>query len=113
LLQSVREPVVLKNVVLSDFSRGRQLMYSVRTRAKGLEPYLREIWDFDGKGGAPPYSTGKVRGIIYDQEFGNDPRSYHVPAPRWSRYHEKVVDPHGLIPNMLMWHAGEQSSVGK
>src|SRR5262245_27274793 len=40
----------LKHVVLSDFSRGRDLMAAVRTNARGLGGFLREVWDFDGVG---------------------------------------------------------------
>jgi hypothetical protein len=105
LRQPVVDSVVLKDVVLSCFSRGRQLLSAIRAKSIGLESYLREIWDFDGVGGAPPYTTGTVRGIIYDQLISNDPRSYHVPLQRWSRFWQRVTDPHGYIPDKLMWHA--------
>ena len=69
---SMINPVVLSNVVLSDFSRGRQIMHSMRGRAPGLSGYLREIWDFEGVGAGTPYTTAGVRGILYDEHAVRD-----------------------------------------
>jgi hypothetical protein len=106
----------LRNVVLSDFSYGRCLMWNVRKSAHGLNHFLREVWDFDGNGGAAPYSTKDVKGILYDQSRTADWRSYHVPAERWVAYHRTVVNwhaVHGDIPAMLCWHAASVSNVAR
>jgi len=44
-------PIEVKNVVLSCFSFGRVPMMNFKTKAMpSLDPFLREIWDFDGTG---------------------------------------------------------------
>ncbi|NOK16171.1 hypothetical protein [Corallococcus carmarthensis] len=107
-------PVVLKDVVLSDFSFGRGLMRNVRARAPGLSRYLREIWDFDGVGGAPPFPAGEVGGILYDQSTGGDPRIFHVPPTRWQQFHGKIATSvHSNIPDLLACHAASVSNVGR
>lgn len=100
------------DVVLSCFSFGRQSMQSVRQRMPGLNTCLREIWDFDGTGPGRPTSDGKVKVISYDQQDSMIPTAFHVPLRRWSGFSPvKIKDPHGFIPNMLMWHAAEVSDV--
>ena len=113
---AARSAPALKHVVLSAFSRGRELMWNVRRNAPGLAGFLREVWDFDGNAGPAPYTSGGVRGILYDQAMpkGPDARSYHVPPERWVPYHHKVVENvHGNVPEMLAWHAATVSRVGK
>ena len=105
----------LKDVVLSDFSRGRSLMWTVRNNSHGMSRYLREVWDFEGNAGPTPSSSAGVRGILYDQSTSKvpDPRSFHVPPERWESYHHAVVkNVHGNIPEMLAYHAASISSVG-
>jgi len=100
----------LKHVVLSDFSHGRKLMWNVRTQASGISRYLREVWDFDGVHGAPPYSPG---GIIYNQSTGNDARVFQAPPERWQEYHHAIVkNVHGDIPAMLACHSATISRFG-
>jgi hypothetical protein len=119
----------LKDVVLSDFSRGRALMTRVRKNATGLDQYLREVWDFDGNGAAPPLSSGGVRGILYDQVASKTKvkDTFHVPLERWEGYlgkkrvselkklskdqQFKEVHPH--IVGQLVRHAASISHVGK
>jgi hypothetical protein len=109
--------VLFRNVVLSDFSRGRQNMYHFKKAAPQLDGYLREIWDFDGVTGAPPYQGAPVRGIVYDQAASNNPHSFHAPPSRWEKYHNskhlRFDDVHGDFPAMLAWHAATISTVGK
>jgi hypothetical protein len=111
---SSSDTVVLKDVVLSDFSAGRSRMQTMRARAPSLGSYLREIWDFDGVGGVPPHTAGGVRAIIYDQHAARDPHIFHVPPQRWLGFHHKLVaSVHSNIPDMLAWHAATVSSVCK
>ena len=113
-MSMAEETVTLRNVVLSDFSFGRHLMHNLRARCPGLNTYLREVWDFDGVGPGVPYSSGSVRGILYDQHPIIDPRSYHVPPQRWLGFHHKLVPSvHSNIPDMLGVHAAKMSNVGK
>lgn len=106
---------LLKNVVLSDFSLGRQLMWTIYNSAPGITGYVREIWDFDGTGPRVPCTTGALRAIRYDQSTVRDPSAFHVPAQRWVKYHGGVVPDwhavHGDIPYMLAWHAATVSGV--
>jgi hypothetical protein len=103
---------LLNNVVLSCFSRGRVLATSVRNRAKGMNSFLREVWDFDGVGGSVP---GAPRVLTYDQHktpVRNKDR-FHVPPERWVKYHKVVIkNVHGDIPAMLACHAATISDVG-
>jgi hypothetical protein len=104
---------LLKNVVLSCFSRGRALMVNVRNRAQGLGHFLREAWDFDGVGGSPPAG---IRALLYDQQKTGVRRvnNFHVPPERWINYHTKVIpNVHGDIPLMLACHAATISRVGQ
>jgi hypothetical protein len=103
----------LQHVVLSGFSRGRGLMWTVRQKAAGIQRHLREVWDFDGVGAAPPFSSGNVRGILYDRRNdAHDARSFHVPPERWIAFHKRVVrSVHSNIPDMLAWHAASISGV--
>jgi len=70
----------ITDVVLSNFSFGRALMYNFLAKSNGIDRCLREIWDFDGVSGAPPYSVKGARGILYDQKQSNDPHNFHVPG---------------------------------
>jgi hypothetical protein len=102
----------LKNVVLSDFSRGRELASRMRASAKGLTTFLREVWDFDGVGGAIPSAP---RVLTYDQHGGAGVAKdhFHVPPKRWVKYHNAVIaNVHGDIPAMLARHAATISGVG-
>jgi hypothetical protein len=111
--------VEVDRVVLSCFSYGRHLMYTIRSVAVDLESHLSEIWDFNGVGPPPPSSSVKVRAMVYDQEVSNDRSAFHVPPQRWASPTFPGTPPksypevHGHIPNMLMWHAASLSGVGK
>jgi hypothetical protein len=111
-------PATLKNVVLSDFSRGLSLLHTVRARAVGLGRFLREIWDFDGTGSTPAASA-QVRVIHYDQkDVVSDANNFHVPPKLWFGYHgagalKPGANVHSNIPDMLGWHAAEVSKVGR
>jgi hypothetical protein len=110
---SLEGPILVSDVVLSDFSRGRQIMHTFRARAPDLRSHLREIWDFDGVGGDRPYSLGGVRGILYDQHTSRDAFAFHVPPSRWLGFHHRVVpNVHSNIPDMLAWHSATVSSIG-
>jgi hypothetical protein len=105
---------LLRNVVLSDFSHGRQLMWTVRQQSPGLSGFLREVWDFDGVHGAVPVSP---RAIVYDQGSGAaaSHTTFHVPGERWQEYHHAILNReqlHGDLPAMLACHAASISSVG-
>jgi hypothetical protein len=105
---------LLRNVVLSGFSRGRVLAGLVRSRAKGIAPFLREVWDFDGVGGAVPSAS---RVITYDKQRlpTNHGDHYHVPPARWLEYHHAVLPDkaiHGDIPALMACHAATISRVG-
>ncbi len=103
----------LENVVLSDFSHGRALMWTVRKQLPSLNRFLREVWDFDGVHGPAPVAP---RGILYDQGKGSAPAAsttFHVPPERWQEYHHAIIkNVHGDIPAMLACHAATISSVG-
>lgn len=103
----------LKHVVLSDFSYGRTLMWSVRSHSPGMDRFLREVWDFDGVQASVPVAP---RGIIYDQGSGfAGPTTFHVPATRWLAWHHAVLmhdQLHGDLPAMLACHAATISRVG-
>ena len=104
---------LLSNVVLSCFSRGRVLVANVRNRAKGINYFLREIWDFDGVGGGPPSG---VRVLTYDQHKTSEKIAdhFHVPGERWvQNYHHAVYNVHGDIPAMLACHAATISRIGR
>jgi hypothetical protein len=104
---------VLGHVVLSCFSRGRELMERVRNKAQGMNSFLREAWDFDGVGGSPLAGT---RLLTYDQlkTSVRGPTRFHVPPERWVKYHNAVIpNVHGDIPAMLACHAATISRVGK
>jgi hypothetical protein len=109
----------LKHVVLSDFSRGRELMQNIRAKARGLGAFLREIWDFDGVGGSVPAPSAGVRVIHYDQhEVISDANNFHVPPKLWVDFHGPDIalpgkSVHSNIPDMLGWHAAEVSKIGR
>jgi hypothetical protein len=109
----------LKNVVLSDFSRGLALMHTVRANCVGMSRFLREIWDFDGTGGAPPTPSPQVRVIHYDQkDVVSDANNFHVPAKLWVGFHgpaalSPTANVHSNIPDMVGWHAAEVSKFGR
>ena len=102
----------LKHLVLSDFSHGRKLMWSVRSQSPGMKSFLREMWDFDGVHAPPPFP-----GILYDQAKASagGSKTFHVPGERWQEYHHAILSHdqlHGDIPAMLACHAATISSVG-
>jgi hypothetical protein len=104
----------LQNVVLSDFSHGRTLMWTVRRQSHGMDRFLREVWDFDGVHAAAPVSP---RAFVYDQGSGVavSPTTFHVPPERWQEYHHAILkrhELHGDLPAMLACHAATISSVG-
>ena len=104
----------LQNVVLSDFSYGRQLMHTVRSRSPGLNRFLREVWDFDGVHAPVPVTP---RAIVYDQgsSAAASHTTFHVPPERWQEYHHAILrrdQLHGDLPAMLACHAATISSVG-
>jgi hypothetical protein len=106
----------LQHVVLSDFSHGRQLMWTLRKQSPGMDRFLREVWDFDGVHAPAPVS-GSVRGILYDQASGPaaSPTVFHVPPERWQEYHHAILKHdqlHGDLPAMLACHAASISRVG-
>ncbi len=95
----------LKRVVLSDFSRGRELMHTFARAAPGLKDYLREVWDFDGVGGSRPDNLLGARGVLYDQGRVNTPGVFHTPSNRWLKFNGiDRHDVHGNMP-MLFRHA--------
>ena len=102
----------LKRIVLSDFSRGRELMHNFISRATpGVEAYLGEVWDIDGVGGGPPTSIFKAKSILYDQHRNNAPGSFHTPSNRWLDFnHVDKGDVHGNMP-MLFRHAARISNI--
>lgn len=109
----------LKNVVLAGFSRGRQLAGTVRTNCRGLGGFLREVWDFDGVGGATPAPAKGLRVLHYDQHDAvSDLSNFHVPPKLWRGFHGPAADlptanVHSNIPDMLGWHAALFSGVGR
>jgi hypothetical protein len=107
-------PVAVQNVVLSCFSFGRTLMWTLRRNMPGLQGSLREVWDFDGSGASAPSSGGGVRAIVYDVAVSNSSFAFHVPKQRWTKFWPAQNAPlHGFIPNMLMWHAATMSGIGR
>jgi hypothetical protein len=105
----------LQHVVLSDFSHGRQLLWTVRKQSPSMERFLREVWDFDGVHAAAPVSP---RAIFYFAMGGGgaaSPDNYPVPPGRWLDWHHKLLEPkqmHGDVPAMLAYHAATSSRVG-
>ena len=102
----------VSNVVLSCYSRGRQLAAALNTNVRGLKASVKEVWDFDGVGPKCP----APRVMSYDQQrldFGAVDK-FHVPPERWINYHKKVVaNVHGDVPYMLARHASQISRVGR
>ena len=76
---------------------------------------LREVWDFDGSGGAVPSSSDTVKVLVYDKEEEQRARwASMFPSGAGSRFPPAMKSElHGFIPNMLMWHAATVSGVGK
>jgi len=102
----------LSHVVLSCFSRGRALLATVRAQSPGMNSFLREVWDFDGVGGAIPSAP---RVITYDQHKTRGTIEHiHCPPERFVNYHHSVVaNAHGDIPARMACHAATVSRVGK
>ena len=106
----------VKEVVLSDFSRGRDLLVNLTKHAPGLSKSVREVWDFDGTGMAAPH-LGRL--ITYDHANQNGTYKtngalkFHAPPKRWINFHHMIPnDIHGDIPEMLVSHATWVSNVG-
>ena len=104
----------LQNVVLSDFSHGRVLMWNLLKQASGLKKFLREVWDFDGVHGPAPVAP---RAFVYYNLGGgsNGTTSFPVPPERWLNWHHRVIsrdDLHGDVPARLATHAATISQVG-
>jgi hypothetical protein len=58
-----------------------------RASAVGLQPLLRQVWDFDGFpkiDSSKLLSTASVTAVKYDQ--GSEPGCFHVPLSRWGDY---------------------------
>jgi hypothetical protein len=115
-----RNRTALENIILSDFSLGRDVMNAMRS-APGMQSMLREIWDFDGSGPAPHAS---VKLLSYDQgEVAPAPNRFHVPLPRWAKFPFYAQHPanrrddfmflHGHIPQRLLLHATQSSTYGR
>jgi hypothetical protein len=103
----------VNDVILSNFSYGRQTMNTFKAHAPGLGSCLREIWDYDGVGGGRPHSQPGVRAIVYDQQHSRDPHAFHVPPSRWLGFHHKVIpNVHSNIPDMLACHSAFISTIG-
>ncbi len=104
-------PAGLKRVVLSNFSRGRQLMHTFARIAPGLKDYIREVWDFDGVGGNRPDHLMGARGLLYDQARINTHGVFHTPSNRWLKFNGvDRHDVHGNMP-MLFRHAAYVTNV--
>jgi hypothetical protein len=105
----------LQHVVLSDFSHGRQLMWTVRKQSSGMERFLREVWDFDGVHGPGPVSPRAILYYAMGSGSASSPDNYPVPPKRWVGWHNKILEPkqmHGDVPAMLACHAATISRVG-
>ncbi len=116
--EMVRNRTAMKNVILSDFSRGRPLLSRVRN-APGMAALLREIWDFDGVGGAPPGPPKGGRAFLYTQgAIGPGHNVFYLPLPRWARFpfyaQARLSNNgvHGDIPQRLCLHASRISEFG-
>jgi hypothetical protein len=103
----------LRHVILAGFSRGRAPMTIFRSRARGLAPLLRGIWDYDGVGATLPAEKSGMRVLAYYQSSGAGKRGYPMPLPRWLLYpwfaDMKGFDSvHGRIPATMMTHSASQ-----
>jgi hypothetical protein len=87
-------PVQISEVVVSSYSVGLVYSDSFRQTATGLQPLLKQVWDFDGYPKSLSkalVSTAAYQVIKYDQ--GNQSSSYHVPLPRWAAYPNPPPNP--------------------
>lgn len=114
-----RNQDAMKHIILSDFSRGRAVMNAMRAADMGMSPYIREIWDFDGKGGPPPIAPKGGQAIVFDQEYGGGGHNFfHVPLVRWTKIPGYIIwrtrkdGIHGEIPQRLAYTAACVSAYG-
>jgi hypothetical protein len=111
-------PVQISEVVVSSFSVGLIYSNSFRQSGLGLQPLLREVWDYDGfpKGLDTGFTgTADFRLRKYDQ--GNEPASIHLPLSRWAGYPnpppnlgdrpfpKNSLDVHQLIADYMFLHS--------
>ena len=111
-------PVEISEVVVSSYSVGLVYSDSFRQKASGLQPLLKQVWDFDGYPknlSNALVSTSAHKVIKYDQ--GSEPSSYHVPIARWAAYPSpppnlgdpnppvNSMDVHHLIRDFMFLHA--------
>lgn len=86
--------VNISEVVLSSFSVGYVYLENFRWKAPGLNPLLKQIWDFDGypkSDSSKLLSTSSVAAIKYDQ--GSEPGCFHLPLWRWADYPQSPPNP--------------------
>jgi hypothetical protein len=118
-------PVQITEVVVSSFSVG--LMYSIvfRKMAAGLQPLMKQVWDFDGypQGLSANVLTNKFfTALKYDQGADPDPTCIKLPFSRWMSFPNpppnaadpnpfadptdaSYIDTHHLIPAYMFEHA--------
>ena len=87
-------PVQISEVVVSSFSVGLVYSDSFRQTATGLQPLLKQVWNFDGYPKSLSnalVSTPAYQVIKYDQ--ANEPSSYHLPLARWAAYPSPPPNP--------------------
>jgi hypothetical protein len=99
-------PVTLSEVVVSSFSAGYVYSENFRHTAAGVQPLLRQVWDFDGYPKTDSdelLTTATVTAIKYDQ--ASEPGSFHVPAARWSEFPNPAPAPSPPPPGKDIHHA--------
>jgi hypothetical protein len=87
-------PVEISEVVVSSFSVGYVYSENFRRNGAGLQPLLKQVWDFDGypkSDSSLLVTTPSVTAIKYDQ--GSEPGCIHVPLSRWADYPSPAPDP--------------------
>jgi hypothetical protein len=87
-------PVSISEVVVSSFSVGYVYSENFRRNAVGLQPLLKQVWDFDGypkSDSSLLLTTPNFTAIKYDQ--GSEPGCIHVPLSRWADYPNPAPDP--------------------
>jgi hypothetical protein len=114
-------PLTMSSLAVASYSAGIVYSDTFRRRATGLDPLLREIWDFDGSFSTNAALSAKLRSsattqvIQYDQRAGPAGASIHVPVPRWSAFPAGVTtgaEVHWLIISYLVTHACYLSQLG-
>ncbi len=112
------DPAQISEIVVSSYSVGLVYSDSFRQTATGLQPMLKQVWDFDGYPKSLSNalaSTAAYHVTKYDQ--GSQPSSYHVPLARWASYPNPPPNPgdpnppansddvHHLIRDFMFLHA--------